>query len=423
MSEQAPLPPQDLGEAHNEQAEFDVTQKYQDTLSVVQSLNESSTVTIQEAVDKLGALEPRVQYALPDSEGVLVLNSSMLPTDYVEKGATECQGVIDRVAAHGYLQPNKANAYQSTFSVKERSVPTEPNVKNGGEILTSVIRMRLQGGNEEEGMFLGLAEKFGLEDRDIEHLKYVIQTKHNIESNPRQGSNFLYRYSAPLLEVGVVDGEVKARLGVILTHEADEHDIVDFEGVYVPAEQAINMVADGIKSYAEQAETSKATVDEAPSVEALTQAMLEKRETSLKAFIEQFKKFAPEATVLSDEELSSLVEVAIEGFHMRRASERELGPIEKHMVDLMRDKDASFGARSNKENEVGVEKTGFMNPVSRLVANGRTGLVTRLDYEADPGHVANSGIKPTGEEVFDAEKSAQLRKQMFEAKTKVLVDK
>lgn len=422
MSEQAPLPPQDLGEAHHEQAEFDVTQKYHDTLLAAQSLDEVSTVSIQEAVDEISAIEPRVQYALPDNEGVLVLNSGLLSQDFIEKRATAYQAVVDRVATHGYLEPGTSKTYQATFSLHERSVPFEYNF-GGGAVLMSAIRMRLQGGSRTEGTFLELAEKFGLEDKEVERLKYVAQTKHNVESNPRQGSNFLYHYSAPLLEIGLVDGEVKARLGVILTHEADEHDIVDFEGVYVPVEQAIGIVADGIESYAEQAETSKATADEAPKVEVLTQEILEKREASLKAFIEQFKKFAPEATVLSDEELSSLVKLAIENFHMRRDSERELGPIEKHVVDLMRDKDASFGAISNKENEVGVQKPGFSKPMSRLIANGRTGLVTRFDYEADPSHPANIGIKPSGEEVFDAEKSAELRKQMFEAKTKVLVDK
>lgn len=427
MPGQAPIPPQELGETRHEQVEYDVARRYQDVLTTAQSLNEASEVSTQQAVEVMLAVGDRFLYAKPDDEGVLVLNRHgsqyEQQEDVIAQGVAKYHKTIDRIASHGFLAPDLAKSFKRTFAVRPIEIENHSLVLS--EMLEAPVRMAVsQSETSTLDTFLSFARQFGLDEQATDTLKRTAETKQRIEGNPREGSNFMYHYSPLFLEVGLSGNVVQARLGVIKTRVNDGAglDHVSFEGVYVSVEQALAIINSNMEGYALEAEPEKTQAAEAPTAEELTQNILSQREESAKAFVEQFKEFAPEASTLTDAELLALAKVAAESSDGRGGPALEVNPVEKHIIDTMRDKDASFRIISNKDNEVDVPKQSFWDPASQLVADGRSGLVTRIDYDGDPSSFAASA-KELGREVHDPEKSARLRQQMFEAKTKALAGK
>ncbi len=99
MSERVKTPSLEVSEAHQEQAELEIAQRYQDTLMVAKSLEAASTVSTQEAIDTVHDLGQRLLYAKPDGEGVLVLNQhGGRAGAQLESAADHYQRTIERVA-------------------------------------------------------------------------------------------------------------------------------------------------------------------------------------------------------------------------------------------------------------------------------------------------------------------------------------
>lgn len=417
------VPPQDLDEANSGHIEQDLDQKYQETLDVAKSLDEASTVSVKEAEADISAYGVRSLYAKPDDQGLLILGRSV-PKELDEERFEDYQAMIENISTHGYLEPDTKKRYQHQFSARGYdSLYGLYNPLFTGEIYKEPVKMYLYGGETAEEALSEVAQQFGLDEKDQELLKQVSQEKTSVEANPKQGSNFMYQYSWPFVEVGNVNGEVKARIGIniIRRNDGSGSDHVDFRGVSVQADKALEMISGGMQEFAEQAEASKASVADAPTAESLKQKITAEREDSASSFVEQLKKMAPETRALDDQRLIELVKRTAEAHYGAGENYPDVPPAELHVIKVMMDKDASFGGFTKKDNKEVLsagkdDLPNFWEPHTLLRANGRTGLVTQIDVSSR-GTMASGPYEELGREEFDAEKSARLRQQMFETKT------
>lgn len=386
----------------------------------VNDISEASTISTDAERQKVKSIGKQIGYVEEKSD-TLVVNDFGPDLGRLEVQLASYDKTVARIRAHGRLDPEVMKQFRDRFNNRREYYHSYDYVEDP---LGEPLKMFLDRG---EGIpyavaVTKLANDLGLEQAALQRVLDIIDRGQQVMANPGLGSNFLYKYSAPYLEIGTSNqGEVTARLGVTLKHDSsmgDDENVISFKGVSVPVDQALDVLDAEITRYAQIADKSKVEIDTVQPAHALKEQVLAKREEDAQRFIDQFKKYAPEFADMGDDRLLALLKAASENRGQNGSTESPDKKVDSLVIELMRSGNALLHVACDASgNFVDSRTVSTWAPQSHLYADGRAGTVTQVDYTASPFSFAAQG-KEIGRKVLPISGDAvtDIRKRMIEEK-------
>lgn len=269
----------------------------------------------KEFADTLGKVNPIAVTA----SGVPYCDTRYEDIGRAEKAAHGLTELQERATLYGAIDSDSRKTFRSIVGVSTIGLDSLYPLEQASfaYVRESVVMDLLPNvsawNDEDQGdtkAVLDAATRLGARAGVIAHLKDAGERVTGVRMNQGYGSNFLYRYSAPYIRIGLnSDDKLVAQLGWCQVHRNNGYggDGMKFEGSIVDTELAIQMVEENIKSFHDQAEDGKAACDFTETPTSRLESEKAKIEQSIPEYIEYMRDVAPELDILTDSQLESII--------------------------------------------------------------------------------------------------------------------
>lgn len=369
----------------------------------IETLKKASTTSAGGAANTFIEYGDRhCMHASPNDEGWLRLHNEHWFSENIDTQKAQYERTLAKISLFGYLGPSDYEQFESAFGVRSCGIAAESNTT-----------MQFPEYESRHHIYEAVREGLGLETDKSDYL-HTVAIEADESEKQRREPNWLV-YSRPLISIARVRDVITASIGqdkIRKTRLPDGYDHCTFQGVSTSPRLALELVKSSLGKYLRQVEAAKVAVQDVPTSEFLEQQIRSRQAENIQAFAEQTRRAAPELMTLTEEDFATCIKLAIK---RDKAVEADLPPLTKHALRVIRNQDAGFRVVCSEDDKPlpGLHSGSIWKPVSYLYANGRTRLVTRIDYNSCPDYFVTEGKRLRSKD-FDSDKSVALRQQMFE---------